>query len=459
MLTTLGSWKDHFFWVSESIVPFKMVWRHPDAILNELEPSDSELDSWFLKSIKACPSRLCPFPEPLLVLTGISKLWDKPDRDPVLMRDGQGMHFGEDAVVRGSEHRFEGSDYVSIPNVKGFVKVPASKQCTRRSTRRIGAGQPSSSETIDLGDDLEVEDTKVPTDGKKGELPLVVGKDVKAAGKRLEGESLQQRLLKVPPMLIRGREALKANMGPLKKETEGFAEKELAWQNKVHELTQRHEVEIGKLKQQAEASVKEKEELEASLAQLAKDNKWLIEQRFQQVVTYLLHSSEFYSALGDVYSKLLTHGRHQGYIAGYDAGAAGSPKDKSPLFQPVAFEMFKNTVVKIERLTYPYVGEVSECYGKSLSVLQGLKPRGLNEAVCDEVLKSISKKRPHPGDSEDTYSKGGDGSKDSSLEASEVAAGGRKKRKAKKARDDGGKKDDVVKKDDAAKPTVSDAAK
>ncbi|KAJ0500993.1 hypothetical protein HanRHA438_Chr11g0495801 [Helianthus annuus] len=53
MVTTLGFWKDWFFWVSESIVPFKMVWRHPDAVLNELEPSESELDSWFLKSIRA----------------------------------------------------------------------------------------------------------------------------------------------------------------------------------------------------------------------------------------------------------------------------------------------------------------------------------------------------------------------------------------------------------------------
>ncbi|KAF5803417.1 hypothetical protein HanRHA438_Chr06g0280151 [Helianthus annuus] len=79
MVTTLGSWKDRFFWVSESIIPFKMIWRHPDAVLNELEPSDSELDSWFLKSISACPSRLRPFPEPVLVLMGISKLWDKPD--------------------------------------------------------------------------------------------------------------------------------------------------------------------------------------------------------------------------------------------------------------------------------------------------------------------------------------------------------------------------------------------
>ncbi|MFS8006762.1 hypothetical protein Hanom_Chr14g01252971 [Helianthus anomalus] len=32
---------------SMSIVPFKMIWRHLDVVLNELEPSDSELDSWF----------------------------------------------------------------------------------------------------------------------------------------------------------------------------------------------------------------------------------------------------------------------------------------------------------------------------------------------------------------------------------------------------------------------------
>ncbi|MFS8018728.1 hypothetical protein Hanom_Chr15g01395411 [Helianthus anomalus] len=128
------------------------------------------------------------------------------------------------------------------------------------------------------------------------------------------------------------REAMKAIIAALKKEKEGFAEKELAWQKKVNELTQRHEAEIGELKQQAEASMKEKDELEATLAQLAKDNKWLIEQGFQQVVTYLLHSYEFNSALGDVYSKLLIHGRHQGYTVGYDAGVAGSPKNKSLIF-------------------------------------------------------------------------------------------------------------------------------
>ncbi|MFS8003827.1 hypothetical protein Hanom_Chr13g01218471 [Helianthus anomalus] len=169
---------------------------------------------------------------------------------------------GEDVVVRGSE-RFEGSDYVSVLNVKGFVKAPVSKQSTRRSTRRK------------------------------------VGKDVKEIGKKVGGSK------------------------PSTKAIESS-----------------YNVDSGEI----------------------------------YVVTYFLHSSDINSSLGDVYSKLFIHGRHQGYTAGYDVGAAGSPKDKSPLFHPGAFEVFKNTFVKMDRLTYPYVGEVSECYGKPLSVLQGLKP-------------------------------------------------------------------------------------
>ncbi|KAJ0753722.1 hypothetical protein HanPI659440_Chr09g0338931 [Helianthus annuus] len=143
MVTTLGAWKDRFFWVSESIVPFKMIWRHPDAVLNEPEPSESELNSCFLKAIWECPSRVRPFHEHLLVLLGISKLWDKSDRDPVLMRSGQVMSAldfvksddtsdvaftdaeaaaGDDTVVRGSEHRFEDVEYVSVPNVNGLPR-------------------------------------------------------------------------------------------------------------------------------------------------------------------------------------------------------------------------------------------------------------------------------------------------------------------------------------------------
>ncbi|KAJ0674738.1 hypothetical protein HanLR1_Chr12g0443311 [Helianthus annuus] len=92
MVSSLGVWKDRFFWVSEEIVPFKLVWRHPDAVLNEPEPSASDINARFLETLRECPSRLRPFPEHLLVLLCLSKLWGKRDRDPVLLRDGQGMH-------------------------------------------------------------------------------------------------------------------------------------------------------------------------------------------------------------------------------------------------------------------------------------------------------------------------------------------------------------------------------
>ncbi|KAM0042651.1 hypothetical protein Hdeb2414_s0010g00332251 [Helianthus debilis subsp. tardiflorus] len=172
MVTTLGAWKDRFFWVLESIVPFKMIWRHQDAVLNEPEPCESELKICFLKAIWECPSRVRPFPEHLLVLCGISKLWDKPNRDPVLMRsvmsaldfvksnDTSDVVFmdveaaaGDDAVVRGSEHMFEDVGYVSVPNVKGFTKTAAPKALTYRSTRRMlkSAAQSTSSDHEEFG--------------------------------------------------------------------------------------------------------------------------------------------------------------------------------------------------------------------------------------------------------------------------------------------------------------------
>ncbi|KAJ0743977.1 hypothetical protein HanPI659440_Chr10g0382131 [Helianthus annuus] len=199
-----------FFWVFETTVPFKLMWRHPDAVLNKLEPSESELDSWLLKSFRECPSTLRPFPEHLLVLMGVSTLWDKPDRDPVLMRDDQGMIFiksddittdvvfgdaeatpGKDVVARNADHMYEGSGYVNVPNVIGFTKAGASKASTRRSTQRMlkGADQPSASEPVELSDDIEAsDDLEVGVEGnskKDNEFPLVIGKGSKAMGKKV----------------------------------------------------------------------------------------------------------------------------------------------------------------------------------------------------------------------------------------------------------------------------------
>ncbi|KAJ0544217.1 hypothetical protein HanHA89_Chr09g0359101 [Helianthus annuus] len=408
MFTTLCAWKDRFFWVSDEILPFKMGWRRPEAILNEPEPSASEINTRFLEIIRECPSRVRPFPEQLLVLLGISKLWDKPNRDPVLMRDGQGMFLhiddtsdvafgdvqatpGENVVVKGSEQRFEGSSYVGVPDVKGFKKAIVPK-VVRRSNRHLNTScPPSTPEHVDLSDDIGVCVDHALDEGGDKEKELViagmksVGKGVVVAGsssksvsgsKGLDvhqiyvpdwgvklGDSFKDAavcedvLSHIAPPLVHGtiaemdddmmlsrmilstcnlaamlpqgvarfrkrmheyeefskkKDKMKATMSILKKENEGLVKKEETLSKKVEELTQKHEAEVGELKKQVEA-------LEASRVRLSDDNKWLIEHGFQQVVTYLLHSVEFNSVLGGVYGKLLEHGMHQGYVAGYKA--------------------------------------------------------------------------------------------------------------------------------------------
>ncbi|KAJ0834511.1 hypothetical protein HanRHA438_Chr16g0744441 [Helianthus annuus] len=212
MVTTLGTWKDRFFWVSDCILPFKMVWRHPDAVLNEPEPSESELNDAFLKAIRVCPSRVPPFPEHLLVMLGVSDLWEKANRDPVLMRSGTVMSAldfiksddtsdvvyedvpsvpDENVVVRTAEQRFDGSGYVSVSNVKGFSKPIVPKASTRRSTRRLkGVPQSTSTEPVELSDDIEASGDQGVEVGSEKEKKLVVhGK--KASAKKVIATPVQ----------------------------------------------------------------------------------------------------------------------------------------------------------------------------------------------------------------------------------------------------------------------------
>ncbi|KAL9997735.1 hypothetical protein Hdeb2414_s0603g00922831 [Helianthus debilis subsp. tardiflorus] len=178
------------------------------------------------------------------------------------------------------------------------------------------------------------------------------------------------------------REKTKALMAAMKNEIEGFAEKEKSWVVKVHELTKRHEIELSNEKKRMEADrlllkadredlnvqpmafLDEKEGLKASLSQVTSNNEWLIEHGFQKVVTYLLHSTKFNSALGDVYTKLLNHGKHLGFVVSYKAHESGQPQEQSSFYQPQASNVFKEAFLKMERLTFPYVGEVSTCFDK-----------------------------------------------------------------------------------------------
>ncbi|MFS7967315.1 hypothetical protein Hanom_Chr09g00784331 [Helianthus anomalus] len=120
------------------------------------------------------------------------------------------------------------------------------------------------------------------------------------------------------------KEKMKACMAAMKKDIDGFAKKkEESWVKR-----------LGSLGCPEESLEEEKEGLKASMVQATGDNQWLIEQGFQQVVIYFLHSNEFNSTLGDVYTKLLNYRKHLVLVAGFKLHESGQALEKSPLFRP-----------------------------------------------------------------------------------------------------------------------------
>ncbi|KAJ0683600.1 hypothetical protein HanPI659440_Chr16g0660111 [Helianthus annuus] len=106
------------------------------------------------------------------------------DTSDVVFTDAQAAE-GDDVVARGSEYRFEDVGYVSVPNVKGFTKTAAPNALTRWSARRMlkSAAQSTSSDPVELSDDIEVSEGQCP-DAEKEKNLVVLGKK-KASGKKV----------------------------------------------------------------------------------------------------------------------------------------------------------------------------------------------------------------------------------------------------------------------------------
>ncbi|KAM0013341.1 hypothetical protein Hdeb2414_s0044g00742101 [Helianthus debilis subsp. tardiflorus] len=239
LVTTLGSWKDRLFWVSKSVVPFKMVWRHPDAVLNEREPSKSELNEGMLKAIKACPSRLRLFPEHLSVFTGVTFLMlflgiRKPLRvkmpSPGLLRvdwflggsmvlklkeerSWQLLLGRKESQVRSGEEPVEGNAedvYVSNWQVKVRDNFKSSTIC-EDVLNHFSPPTVCSSNSV-MQDDVLILRMLLGV----GNLAVMVHEGVSHLRKRMhEYEEF-----------LKKREKTKASMAAMKNEIEGFAEKE-----------------------------------------------------------------------------------------------------------------------------------------------------------------------------------------------------------------------------------------
>ena len=85
---SLHDWRGKFFYINEGVIPFTMSWRTESA--REVDPPAFTADEeWFVK-LTELPGDLKSLPEHALVVVGMSRLWEQPDRFPILLWKGEG---------------------------------------------------------------------------------------------------------------------------------------------------------------------------------------------------------------------------------------------------------------------------------------------------------------------------------------------------------------------------------
>ncbi|GJY23204.1 hypothetical protein Tco_0396862, partial [Tanacetum coccineum] len=88
-------WKSGFFLIDRRAIPDAMVWRHPDAAIDDPRPAVGSFNVADVRCLSAHVIKLRDMPDGVLVLSGLSLVWKNRFCDPVLQgADGNGMGVG-----------------------------------------------------------------------------------------------------------------------------------------------------------------------------------------------------------------------------------------------------------------------------------------------------------------------------------------------------------------------------
>ncbi|GKE28758.1 hypothetical protein Tco_1444142 [Tanacetum coccineum] len=77
-------WKSGFFLIDRRAIPDAMVWRHPDAAIDDPWPAAGSFNMVDVRRLSAHVIKLRDMPEDVLVLSGLSQVWKNHFCDPVL---------------------------------------------------------------------------------------------------------------------------------------------------------------------------------------------------------------------------------------------------------------------------------------------------------------------------------------------------------------------------------------
>jgi hypothetical protein len=83
-------WKENFFYVNESFLPFPLPLRPANHRIKDEAPSTGEYEEGLHALLVGAPTPVATYPEPLLVMSGLSQKRKYPLHRPDIVVDGEG---------------------------------------------------------------------------------------------------------------------------------------------------------------------------------------------------------------------------------------------------------------------------------------------------------------------------------------------------------------------------------
>ncbi|KAD3068841.1 hypothetical protein E3N88_36721 [Mikania micrantha] len=120
ILRSLRDWKLRFFYVSNNFLPARLPRRNIRNLIVDDAPPLRDCDVPLFRMLVENPTPAVVFPEPLLVMAGVSPLWDEPSFRPAVFEEGEEMN-----LLKILKKANRGMEFVAVESTVPVPSPPA----------------------------------------------------------------------------------------------------------------------------------------------------------------------------------------------------------------------------------------------------------------------------------------------------------------------------------------------
>ncbi|KAL8217929.1 hypothetical protein R6Q57_021302 [Mikania cordata] len=407
------------FSVLERFLPCPLSCRDLKRVIEDPAPPLLDCDRRLYKLLIRNASPALGFLEPLLVMDGMSTLWNKPGRRPAIMEEGEEMNLLKilQKALRAMEFVDVDAD-ISIPLSSENVVIASPEQSLHEDVSKESGEKACVKKHQEVYALKSVEGNMVPETPVTPKVVLGIGvisslaeKHAKPIGEPSSGMlfetemggveavvkvmdthrsdvnmRFQQKVASLEDELVKNleekkqlltdvmgleSEKLRALEEKVEMAHEFLDEKQAALDSAQDDLMASR-VEVARLQEEVQGLRVEVQRLGVSQRTLVRDREWLVAEGCQRVFERIRGSNEYVQHFRDVNSACMAVGYQNGLRAGFKYAAQGTALEDSPCYDPTTQQWMKDSTLALADATPSILSQLAAKPHISLYEFQAL---------------------------------------------------------------------------------------